>query len=106
MNDKEEMAKAAGSEAREYTARKARRMLSKALKAIDAGLSATVTKVFCNNGEVIEAGPYADHPTRLKAAEMVVVLNDAKPAERHEVNVTGNLAERIRDARERTKDRS
>ena len=106
MSDRQEMAREAGMEARELTILRARKMLHKALERINQGLDAEIIKVFCSNGELVESKPYTDHSTRLKAADMVLTLNDAYPAERHEVNVTGNLAELIRDARERSKNKS
>ena len=106
MSDRQEMAREAGMEAKELTILRARKMLHKALVRINQGLDAEIIKVFCSNGVLVESKPYTDHSTRLKAADMVITLNDAYPAERHEVNVTGNLAELIRDARERAKNRS
>lgn len=47
-----------------------------------------------------------DGKVSLGAIKEVIKLWDDYPAEKHEVNITGNLSERIRDARERSKDRS
>ena len=106
MSERQEMAREAGMEAKELTSLRARKMLHKAMVRINQGLDAEIIKVFCSNGELVESKPYVDHTTRLKAADIVITLNDSYPAERHEVNVTGNLAELIRDARERAKNRS
>ena len=106
MSERQEMAREAGMEAKELTSLRARKMLHKALVRINQVLDGEIIKVFCSNGELVESKPYADHTTRLKAADMVITLNDAYPAERHEVSVTGNLAELIKDARERAKNRS
>ena len=47
-----------------------------------------------------------DGKVALGAIKEVIKLWDDYPVERHELNVTGNLAELIRDARERAKNRS
>jgi hypothetical protein len=110
MKDRQEMGHEAGQEAKEYTSIKARKMLDKALTRIKQALDADVIKVFCTNGIITEAGPYVDHPTRLKAAEMVIVLNDAKPAEKHNhtgsINHTGSLISDLIAAKEKAQGKS
>lgn len=106
MEGDKELAKQAGKEAKNATKIRVKNMLTRALKCIEDGMEADIIKVFCYEGEVIESDPYTDHATRLKAADMALTLNDAYPAKKHEVEVTGNLADRIKDARERAKNRS
>lgn len=94
--DKKEAAIEAGNEAREYTRKRTRRMLKRSLDRIRQALDAELIKVFCSEGDVVESRPYVDHSTRLKAAEMVVTLVDAKPAEKLEHGVTSDLVNVLR----------
>ena len=82
-----------------------RKMVAQVLK---GGLEAGITRVFCQEGEVIYSEPLIDHPTRLRAAEIASKLRGDFPATKTTVDVQGlgNLGiEIIAEARKRASER-
>ena len=51
-------------------------------------MDATIVKPFCNDGVIIEAGPYVDHSTRKSAADSVAKLKGLF-VDKHEVSGPG-----------------
>ena len=72
------------------------------------GLEAAITRVFCQEGEVIYSDPLIDHPTRVRTAEIVSKLRGDFPATKATVDFQGleNLGiEIIAQARKRARER-
>ncbi len=82
-----------------------RKMVAQVLK---GGLEAGITRVFCQDGEVIYSDPLIDHPTRVRTAEIVSKLRGDFPATKTTVDVQGlgNIGiEIIAQARKRASER-
>ena len=61
----------------------------KVAEALKGGLEAGLTRVFCEKGEVIYSDPLADHPTRVRTAEVVSKLRGDFPPIKATVDVKG-----------------
>ncbi len=82
-----------------------RKMVAQVLR---GGLEAGITRVFCQDGEVIYSESLIDHPTRLRAAEIASKLRGDFPATKTTVDVQGlgNIGiEIIAEARKRASER-
>ncbi len=82
-----------------------RKMVAQVLR---GGLEAGITRVFCQNGEVIYSDPLIDHPTRVRTAEIVSKLRGDFPATKTTLDIPGleNLGVDILDqARKRARER-
>jgi len=68
------------------------------LKRISEGLDATEVKAHYDKdrGKWAYSTPLVDHGHRLEAAELGVMLHDMKPAGKLDVDVTGNMADMMR----------
>ncbi len=53
------------------------------------GLEAKTTRVFCQDGKVIYSDPLEDHPTQVRAAEVVGKLRGDFPTNREQDRITG-----------------
>lgn len=75
----------------------------KTLRRIAQGLDATDQKVFydSNRGKCVLGPPLVAYGVRCDYAKLAVTVLDMKPAEKMDVNVSGNLPEMLREARER-----
>ena len=80
----------------------------KVAQVLHEGLEAAITRVFCQEGEVIYSDPLIDHPTRVRTAEIVSKLRGDFPATKATVDFQGleNLGiEIIAQARKRARER-
>ncbi len=80
----------------------------KVAQVLRGGLEAGITRVFCQDGEVIYSDPLIDHPTRVRTAEIVSKLRGDFPATKTTVDVQGlgNIGiEIIAEARKRASER-
>ena len=61
----------------------------KVAQALHSGLEAKTTRVFCQDGQVIYSDPLEDHPTQVRAAEVVGKLRGDFPTNREQDRITG-----------------
>ena len=61
----------------------------KVAQALYSGLEAKTTRVFCQDGQVIYSDPLPDHPTQVRAAEVVGKLRGDVPTNREQDRITG-----------------
>lgn len=83
--------------------------LRRTLKRIAEGLDAKEVKTHfdTDTGKWSYSRKLIAHKTRLEAVSLAVAVLGAKPSEKHDVNVTGNinLFDRLQEARERASKR-
>jgi hypothetical protein len=61
----------------------------KVAQVLHSGLEAKTTRVFCQDGRVIYSDPQEDHPTQVRAAEVVGKLRGDFPTNREQDRITG-----------------
>ena len=61
----------------------------KVAQVLHKGLDAKITRVFCQEGEVIYSEPLEDHPTQVRAAEVVGKLRGDFPTHREQDRISG-----------------
>lgn len=102
------MCQIAADEAREKTIKELVRYKvtpGRVAKRLAEALDAHDVRVFHDKatGEIVYSKPLVAHGVRLKAVEISTVLLEMKPAEKHDVNLTGDLGlyEKLQEARQR-----
>ena len=61
----------------------------KVAQVLHNGLEAKTTRVFCQDGKVIYSEPLEDHPTQVRAAEVVGKMRGDFPTNREQDRITG-----------------
>ena len=61
----------------------------KVAQVLHNGLEAKTTRVFCQDGKVIYSDPLEDHPTQVRAAEVVGKMRGDFPTNREQDRITG-----------------
>ena len=61
----------------------------KVAQALYSGLEAKTKRVFCQDGRVVYSDPQEDHPTQVRAAEVVGKLRGDFPTNREQDRITG-----------------